>query len=81
MLEIVTKRDSLIASLKEEQQRWCKILHPAWAPPQTNENSLSHVFYIITLLSITVTYLFFSFSTFFFMNLYEEALPNFLFSL
>ncbi|XP_043784618.1 F-actin-monooxygenase Mical isoform X5 [Apis laboriosa] len=88
MLEIVAKRDSLIALLEEERQRWCKSTCQTLTPFSTHTVCFSHVpnFFIphlnntssvLTLIVILITYVFLTNLIQLFINFCNESLTFF----
>nr|XP_033322979.1 F-actin-monooxygenase Mical isoform X2 [Megalopta genalis] len=87
MLEIVAKRDSLIALLEEERRRWCKPTCQTIVPFPTHTTACSshvpNLFFshdskatssVLTLLVILLAYVFFANLIELFVNLYKEPL-------
>ncbi|XP_032457373.1 F-actin-monooxygenase Mical isoform X4 [Nasonia vitripennis] len=85
MLEIVAKRDSLIALLEEERQRWRRPSCPTLIAPTTltstdssDTQGNSHVSYTYILLAIIVAYTLSSFLTEFFISSHKESIFYFI---
>lgn len=85
MLEIVAKRDSLIALLEEERQRWCRSTCKTLTPFSTHTVCFSHVpnFFtphlnntssVLTLIIILITYIFLTNLIQLFINFCNEPL-------
>lgn len=91
MLEIVAKRDSLIALLEEERQRWCKSTCQTFTPfptyttacsshvPNFFSHNLNDTSFVLTLILILLAYVFFTNAIEFFVNFYKEPLTFFKF--
>lgn len=88
MLEIVAKRDSLIALLEEERQRWCRSTCQTLTPFSTRTVCFSHVpsFFtphlnntssVLTLIVILITYVFLTNLIQLFINFCNESLTHF----
>ena len=88
MLEIVAKRDSLIALLEEERQRWCKSTCQTLTFPTHTVTYFSHVpnyfssdlnntSSVLTLIVILIIYVFLTNLIELFINFYNEPLTLF----
>lgn len=89
MLEIVAKRDSLIALLEEERQRWCKSTcqtltsFPKYTVacsshvPNFFTHNLNNSSFVFTLTVILIAYVFFTNLIELFVNFYREHLTLF----
>nr|XP_012143697.1 PREDICTED: protein-methionine sulfoxide oxidase Mical isoform X7 [Megachile rotundata] len=89
MLEIVAKRDSLIALLEEERQRWCKSTcqtltsFPTYTVacsshvPNFFSHNLNNSSFVFTLTVILIAYVFFTNLIELFVNFYKEHLTLF----
>ncbi|XP_061937101.1 F-actin-monooxygenase Mical isoform X2 [Apis cerana] len=88
MLEIVAKRDSLIALLEEERQRWCRSTCQTLTPFSTHTVCFSHLpsFFtphlnntssVLTLIVILITYVFLTNLIQLFINFCNESLTFF----